>query len=125
MPLGNTAKKIGKVADMAEDLYGKMNELREQVVATKETVEETNRRVDRLEGEAAEQRALLEAVAEAQGIDLDDATPDGDDDATGDTPDDATADTSDGGADAGGAPDDTTADGGSSASGETTPTENA
>lgn len=59
---------------MAEDVYAKLNDLREQVVATKETVEETSARMDRLEAEAAEQRALIEAMAERQGIDLDAVT---------------------------------------------------
>jgi TolA-binding protein len=71
MPLGNTAKKLQQVANMAEDVYGRLAELREQVSATRETVEETSRRIDRLESEAAEQRALLEAIAEDRGIDLD------------------------------------------------------
>lgn len=71
MPLGNTARKLQKVADTAEDLYAKLGELREQVTATREAVEETSHRLDRLEAEAAEQRALLEAIAEKQDVDLD------------------------------------------------------
>lgn len=59
---------------MAEDVYGRLADLREQVSATQETVEETSRRLARLEAEAAEQRALLEAVAEDRGLDLDAAT---------------------------------------------------
>jgi predicted Rossmann fold nucleotide-binding protein DprA/Smf involved in DNA uptake len=72
MGFGDTAKKLQKVADMAEDVYRKLNELREQVVETKETVEETKDRVDSLEADTAEQRALLEALAEQQGVDIDD-----------------------------------------------------
>jgi MFS superfamily sulfate permease-like transporter len=56
---------------MAEDVYRKLNELREQVTETQQTVIETKERVDGLESEAAEQRALLEAIAEEQGVDLD------------------------------------------------------
>jgi len=74
MPLGSTAKKLQKVANTAEDVYGRLAELREQVLETQETVEETSRRIDRLEAEAAEQRALLEAIAEDLGIDLDAVT---------------------------------------------------
>jgi peptidoglycan hydrolase CwlO-like protein len=74
MGLGSTAKKLQQVADMAEDVYRKLNDLREQVVETKETVNETERRVDALASEAAEQRALLEAIAEEQGVDLDAVT---------------------------------------------------
>jgi hypothetical protein len=72
MGFGDTAKKLQKVADMAEDVYRKLNELREQVIETKETVEETKARVDGLEADTAEQRAILEALAEQQGIDIDD-----------------------------------------------------
>jgi hypothetical protein len=71
MGIGGTAKKIQKVAEMAEDVYKKLNELREQVVEMRETVGETKARVDNLEAENAEQRAILEAIAEEQGIDLD------------------------------------------------------
>ncbi|MFC7203667.1 DUF5798 family protein [Haloferax namakaokahaiae] len=71
MGIGGTAKKIQKVAEMAEDVYKKLNELREQVVEMRETVGETKDRVDNLEAENAEQRAILEAIAEEQGIDLD------------------------------------------------------
>lgn len=74
MPLGNTAKKLQKVATMAEDVYGRLAELGEQLQETQETVEATSRRLDRLEAEAAEQRALLEAVAADRGIDLDTVT---------------------------------------------------
>ncbi|AFK19212.1 hypothetical protein E6P09_10560 [Haloferax mediterranei ATCC 33500] len=71
MALGGTAKKLQKVAEMAEDVYKKLNELREQIVEVRETVNETEARVDRLEAENAEQRAILEAIAEEQGVDLD------------------------------------------------------
>jgi chromosome segregation ATPase len=74
MGFGDTAKKLQKIADMAEDVYKKLNELRQQVIEMRETVDETKRRVDGLESETAEQRALLEAIAVEQGIDLDDVT---------------------------------------------------
>ena len=71
MGIGGTAKKLQKVAEMAEDVYKKLNELRVQIVEVRETVDETKQRVDRLEAENAEQRAILEALAEEQGIDID------------------------------------------------------
>ncbi|MGM0590246.1 MAG: DUF5798 family protein [Halobacteriota archaeon] len=74
MGLGSTAKKLQKVADMAEDVYKRLNEVREQVHEMQQTVRETRERVDRLESENAEQRALLEAIAEEQGLDLDAVT---------------------------------------------------
>lgn len=69
MGFGSTAKKLQKVADIADDLYTKVNELKSQLQALRETVEETNDRVDDLDGRMDEQRALLEAIAEEQGID--------------------------------------------------------
>lgn len=69
MGLGSTAKKLQQIADMAEDVYARLNELREQVNQTRETVDETKARVDELDRELAEQRALVEALAENQGID--------------------------------------------------------
>lgn len=71
MGLGSTAKRLSKVADVAEDIYGRLQRLREEVDATRETVEDTNGRVATLEAELAEQRALLEAVADEQGVDPD------------------------------------------------------
>jgi len=69
MGFGSTAKKLQQVADMAEDVYARLNQLREQVSEMRETVIETQGRVDELDRELAEQRALLEALAEEQGID--------------------------------------------------------
>jgi DNA anti-recombination protein RmuC len=71
MGLGGTAKKLQKVADMGEELYKRINDLRAQVAEMRETVTATHERVDRLESEVAEQRAILGALAEAEGIDLD------------------------------------------------------
>jgi len=69
MGFGSTAKKLQKVADIADDLYTKVNELKTQLQAMRETVDETNERVDALDGRLDEQRALLEAIAEKQGVD--------------------------------------------------------
>jgi len=71
MGLGSTAKKIQQIADMAEDVYARLNQLREQVNETRKTVDETKDRVDELDRELAEQRALIEALAEERGIDTD------------------------------------------------------
>ena len=84
MGLGGTAKKLQKVADMAEDLYKKTNELREQVVEMRDALSDTNDRVAQLETESVEQRALVEAIAREQGIDVESVVGDvgenGDDD---------------------------------------------
>jgi septal ring factor EnvC (AmiA/AmiB activator) len=72
MGFGSTAKKVQKLADTAEKLYSKLNELREQVAEMREKLDSTSERVERLEQENAHQRALLEALAEEEGIDVDD-----------------------------------------------------
>lgn len=70
MGLGGTAKKIQTLADTAEKMYQRLNELREQVQATHESVTDTTDRVKHLENEMAEQRALLNAVARELDIDV-------------------------------------------------------
>jgi chromosome segregation ATPase len=76
MGLGGTAKKLQKVTDMAEDVYTRLNDLRDQVVQMRETTQETSDRVNRLETEAAEMRAILDALAEREGIDVERVTAD-------------------------------------------------
>ena len=71
MGIGGTAKKLQKVAEMGEELYKRINDLRAQVAEMRETVTATHNRVDRLEKEVAEQRAILQALAEREGIDVD------------------------------------------------------
>lgn len=72
--LGGAGQKISTMVELAEDLYEKVNELRQRVESVSDTVEETGDRVEGIEGELAEQRAILEAVAEEQGIDVDAVT---------------------------------------------------
>lgn len=69
MGLGGTAKKLQKVADMAEDVYAKLAALREEVVETRETVEETAERTAALEQQVAAQRAQIDRLLEANGVD--------------------------------------------------------
>lgn len=71
MGLGSTAKKLQKVADVADELYTKVNELKSQLESLRTTVEETNERVDAIDADLDRQQALLEALAEEQGIDVD------------------------------------------------------
>ena len=71
MGLGGTAKKLQKVSEMADDIYSRMNELRDRVESTSEAVEETNDRVAALERQLDDQRALLKALAHEQGVDVD------------------------------------------------------
>jgi archaellum component FlaC len=74
MGLGGTARKLQKVTDMAEDVYTRLNDLRDQIVEMRETTQETSDRVDRLERETAEVRALVEALAEEEGVDIERVT---------------------------------------------------
>ncbi|PSP86614.1 hypothetical protein BRC83_00105 [Halobacteriales archaeon QS_1_68_17] len=71
MGFGSTAKKLQKVADAAEDLYAKMNDVRQQLVELRETVETTSDQVESLERDLAEQRAIVEALAAEQGVEVD------------------------------------------------------
>ena len=70
MGFGDTAKKIQTLADRAERTYQKINELRTEVEETQTTVLDTSERVQQLENEMAEQRAVLDAVAREVGVDL-------------------------------------------------------
>jgi peptidoglycan hydrolase CwlO-like protein len=70
MGLGSTAKKLQRVADLAEDLVGRLNELRERVNRMEETVDTTNERVATMQDELATQRALIEALAAADDVDV-------------------------------------------------------
>lgn len=76
MGLGSTAKKLSKVADTAEKLYGRVQDLREEVAATRETVDDTNERIAAIEEELEEQRALLEALADENDVDAEAVTAD-------------------------------------------------
>jgi len=68
--IGGAGKKISTMVDLAEELYERVNDLRARMESMTETVEGTADRVERLEAEVAEQRALVAAIAEEQGIDV-------------------------------------------------------
>ena len=72
--LGTAGKKLGRIVDLAEELYDRVVDLREEVGQLRATTQETRDRVADLEAELADQRALLEAVAEAEGVDVEAAT---------------------------------------------------
>jgi len=71
MGFGSTAKTLQKVVDIADELYTKLSEVKTQLQALRGSVEETNERVDDIDRRLAEQQALLEAIADEQGIDVD------------------------------------------------------
>ena len=70
MGLGGTAKKLQKVTNAAEELYTKMNEVIGQLKDLQREVERTSEQVDHIEYDVAEQRAILEAIADAQDVDV-------------------------------------------------------
>jgi len=63
MGFGGTTRKLQKVASMAEDVYAKLNEMRQQLVELNETVDRIDRRTN-------DNRALIERLAEQEGIDV-------------------------------------------------------
>lgn len=69
--LGNAGQKITRMVDLAEELYERVVELREQVNELRETTQDTHERVIAIEDELAAQRAVLEALAETEGLDVD------------------------------------------------------
>jgi len=74
MGLGGTAKKVQQMADIAEKLVARFKELRDEVMALREQLDDTNDRVQDVESELDSQRKLLEALAEKEGIDVDAVT---------------------------------------------------
>ena len=68
--IGGAGKKIQTMVELAEELYERTNEMRRKLQETSETVEGTADRVERLEVEVAEQRAIVEAIAAEHGIDV-------------------------------------------------------
>ena len=92
MGLGNTAKRLQKVVDAAEQLYAKMNEIIGELKSLQTEVEQTSEQVDRMERDLAEQRALVEALAEREGVNVEAVLAEVDADPTGEN-EDADADT--------------------------------
>ena len=76
MGLGSATKKLQKVTSLAEESYKRINELREQLQHLREEVESTSQQVDVIEHDLAEQRALIEALAEKEDIDVESVVAD-------------------------------------------------
>lgn len=70
MGLGSTAKKLQTVADRAEQLYAQLDNVREQLTDLRAKVEEIHTTVTTLETKHQQNRALLEALADERGIDV-------------------------------------------------------
>lgn len=72
MVLGSATQKIQTIVELAEDLYEKVTELREELLETKDTVRNIDERVTAIERELDEQRVILEEVAADHDISTDD-----------------------------------------------------
>lgn len=77
MDIGGTAKKIQRATKVAEESYKKMQlmmekmqEMMERMQQLQEDMETTSKQVDHIEYGFAEQRVLIEALAEEQGLDV-------------------------------------------------------
>ena len=93
MGLGSTARKLQELADAAEKLFRQLSDLRERVNGLEEDLQATSDRVVDIETEQREQRALLEAIADEQGVDVEAAVADVDptEERTQDEPSDSDA----------------------------------
>lgn len=78
MDIGGTAKKLQKMTKIAEQSYKKINEMIERMKHLEQDMETTSRQVDEMERELAEQRAIIEAMADQQGVDVTAALADAD-----------------------------------------------
>jgi len=76
--IGGTAKKLQKMSKIAEESYKKMNELMDRMQELEENLERTTGQVDTMERDLGEQRALLEALAREQGLDVEEVLEEAD-----------------------------------------------
>ena len=70
MNITKTKKRIQRLIKVAEESYKKITQLMEQMDRLQTDLETTSEQVDHIEYELAEQRVLLEAVAEQEGVDV-------------------------------------------------------
>jgi septal ring factor EnvC (AmiA/AmiB activator) len=78
MGLGSTAKKLQKLADVAEKLFTRVNEMRGEIQQLQSSVLNTEADSASVRRELAEQRAIVEAIADQQGIDVEAVVDDAD-----------------------------------------------
>ena len=68
--IAGTKKKLQRMVKVAEESYKKINEVIEEIEQLQKDLETTSEQVDHIEVELAEQRALIEALAKEQGLDV-------------------------------------------------------
>jgi len=70
MDITGTKNKIQRVIKVAEESYKKINEVIEKIDRLQKDLATTSEQVDHIEMELAEQRVLIERMAEEQGLDV-------------------------------------------------------
>ena len=70
MDIAGTKKRIQRLIKVAEESYKRINNLRERMDKLQADLESTSSQVDHIGYELAEQRVLLEALAEREGVDV-------------------------------------------------------
>lgn len=70
MDIAGTKQKVQRMVKVAEETYKKINQVIEQVEALQEDLSTTSKQVDHIEYELVEQRALIDALAREQGLDI-------------------------------------------------------
>jgi DNA anti-recombination protein RmuC len=70
MDIAGTKKRIQRLIKVAEESYKRINSLRERMDKLQTDLESTSSQVDHIGYELAEQRVLLEALAEQEDIDV-------------------------------------------------------
>ena len=74
--IAGTKQKVQRMVKVAEETYKKINEVIEKVDTLQKDLATTSEQVDHMEAELAEQRALLEALAREQGVDVEEILED-------------------------------------------------
>ena len=78
MDIAGTKQKLQRMMRVAEESYKKITELVERMEKLQNDLETTSEQVDHIEYDLAEQRAILEAIAESQGVDVEDVLEEAD-----------------------------------------------
>lgn len=70
MDIAGTKKKLQRMVKVAEESYKKINEVIEEIDQLQTDLATTSEQVDTIERDLIEQRALIEALAAEQGLDV-------------------------------------------------------
>lgn len=70
MDIAGTKRRVQRLVKVAEESYKKISQLVEKMEQLQADLETTSTQVNHIEYELAEQRVMLEALAEEEGIDV-------------------------------------------------------